>query len=144
MKLSTFWSCAVLAGLLPGATGCGASAQPPSFPVLAELGETFTLSAGASARLDDDRVIVSFAEVPADSRCPVGTACVWEGDATVVAEVTVGGRRSRPELHTGPRFATVAIVDGYRIELVALRPSPPPDGAVPVGDYRADLLVGRV
>ncbi|MGW1739391.1 hypothetical protein ACWCPQ_11330 [Nocardia sp. NPDC001965] len=140
MTPSRFLSCAILAGLLLVSTGCGAAAEPPASPSLAELGVPFTLPVGAAARLDDDRVIVSFAEVPDDSRCPAGTTCVWEGDATVVAEVTVEGHRSRPELHTSPRFTTEVVVDGYRIALVALRPSPPGE-TVPVGDYRADLLV---
>ncbi|WP_327147310.1 hypothetical protein [Nocardia sp. NBC_01329] len=138
-----FLSCPILAGLLLASMSCGASAEPPTSPVTAELGTPFTLSAGVVASLDDDRMIASFAGIPADSRCPAATACVWEGDATVVIEVSVGGQRSRPELHTSRRFGTGANVNDYRIELVALRPARPPSGTIPVGDYRVDLLITK-
>ncbi|MGW6331351.1 hypothetical protein [Nocardia rhamnosiphila] len=129
---------AVLLGMLAAGAGCGAAEPPPVSP---RLGTEFTLAPGETARLDGDRLTVTFGEVPADSRCPAGAACVWEGDATVLTEVTVGERRSRHELHTSPRFATEAAVGGYRIELVTLRPSRPASGMVPGGDYRVDLLV---
>ncbi|GGL19459.1 hypothetical protein [Nocardia jinanensis] len=130
-----------MTGVLAAAAGCAATADPA--PVSPELGTEFTLAPGETVRLDGDRLVVSFGDVPADSRCPAGADCVWEGDATVVTEVTAGGQRSRSELHTNSRFATGVTVGGYRIDLVSLRPSPPADGAVPAGDYRADLLVTR-
>ncbi|MEU4840375.1 hypothetical protein [Nocardia testacea] len=130
---------AVVTVALTAALGCGASAEPP--PVSPRLGAPFTLAPGETARLDRDRLTVSFGEVPADSRCPAGPTCVWEGDATVVIEVAVGSRSSRHELHTNGRFATGAAVGGYRIELVALRPSRPESAVVPAADYRAELLV---
>ncbi|MEV3960324.1 hypothetical protein AB0M34_05395 [Nocardia sp. NPDC050193] len=130
---------AVVTGVLAAAAGCDASAEPP--PVSPRLGTEFTLAPGEAARLDDDRLMVSFDEVSADGRCPAGTACVWEGDATVVTEVTVGAQRSRHELHTNQRFATGVTVGRYRIALVALRPSPPASEPVPAADYRADLLI---
>ncbi|WP_433492365.1 hypothetical protein [Nocardia grenadensis] len=132
---------AVVVGVLAAAAGCDAAAEPP--PVSPQLGTEFTLAPGETIRLDDDRMTVSFDEVSADGRCPTGTACVWEGDATVVTEVTVGAQRSRHELHTNQRFATGATVGRYRIALVALRPSPSASGPVPDGDYRADLLITR-
>lgn len=130
---------AAVTGVLAAAAGCGASAEPP--PVSPRLGTEFTLAPGETARLDDDRLTVSFDEVSADGRCPAGAACVWEGDATVVTGVTVGAQRSRYELHTNHRFATEVTVGRYRIALVALRPSPPATGQVPGGDYQADLLI---
>lgn len=130
---------AVVTGVLAAAVGCGASAEPP--PASPPLGTEFTLGLGETARLDDDRLTVSFDAVAADGRCPSGTACVWEGDAMVVTEVILGAQRSRHELHTHQQFATGVTVGRYRIELVALRPSPPASGPVPGGEYRADLLV---
>ncbi|MGW3277648.1 hypothetical protein [Nocardia rhamnosiphila] len=130
---------AVVTGVLAAAAGCGASAEPP--PASPQLGTQFTLAPGETARPDDDRLTVAFEKVSADGRCPAGTACVWEGDATVVTEVTVGAQRYRHELHTNQQFATGVTVGRYRIELVALRPSPPASGPVPSGEYRADLLV---
>ncbi|WP_157105955.1 hypothetical protein [Nocardia sienata] len=130
---------AVVMGVLAATAGCGASAEPP--PVSPRLGTEFTLAPGETARLDDDRLTVSFDQVSADGRCPVGTTCVWEGDATVITEVTAGAQRSRHELHTNQRFSTEVTVGRYRIALVALRPSPPASGPVSGGEYRVDLLV---
>ncbi|WP_328392924.1 hypothetical protein [Nocardia sp. NBC_00416] len=141
MNASSLLRCAVVATLLMVSPSCSAVADSPDAPV--ELGAEFTLAAGASADLDQDRMTVLFAEVPEDSRCPEGTACMWAGDATIVAEVTVGAQRSRQELHSNRRFATGATVGGYRIELVAVHPSPPAGGRVPAADYRVDLLVTR-
>ncbi|MET8798803.1 hypothetical protein ABZV91_20625 [Nocardia sp. NPDC004568] len=129
----------VVTAALTAAVGCGARAEPP--PVSPQLGAAFTLAPGETARLDQDRLTVTFGEVPADSRCPAGTDCVWEGDATVIAEAAAGGQSSRHELHTNRRFPTGATVGRYRIELVALRPSRPGIGMVPAPDYRAELLV---
>ncbi|MGW5384300.1 hypothetical protein [Nocardia sp. NPDC003963] len=129
----------VVAGLCAVAAGCGAPAGPPADSP--RLGTEFTLAPGDTVRLDGDRLTVSFDGVSADSRCPARAQCVWEGDAIVVAAVSVGEQRSSAELHTSRRFATGATVGGYRIELVALRPSRPADGVVPAAEYRADLLV---
>ncbi|MEU1983095.1 hypothetical protein [Nocardia sp. NPDC019395] len=134
---------AVVAGLLISAPGCAASAGPQPGSVPAELGTEFTLAVGDTGLVDHDRVAVLFREVAEDSRCPAGADCVWEGDATVVTELTVDGTRSPAELHSSGRFATEVTSGGYRVALRAVHPEPPRSGQLPPSAYRVDLLVTR-
>ncbi|WP_280462051.1 hypothetical protein [Nocardia carnea] len=126
----------VALGIIGAAAGCK-SAEPAPPP---ELGTEFTLSGGDTAVLDAGRLTVLFRDVPEDSRCPAEVNCVWEGDATVLTEVTVDGTQSAHELHSNPQFPTDVLTGGYRI---ALRSITPPGSAseIPLPDYRVNLLV---
>ncbi|MEV6429060.1 hypothetical protein [Nocardia sp. NPDC051463] len=132
----------LLAVVFLATTGCREQDVPPDVPT-AELGAEFTLAPGNTMRVDDDRVRVSFDKVSQDSRCPKDVDCVWEGDATVIATVTVGSTPSRQELHSNRRLASAAIVDGYRIELKTLSPEPLSSQSISPSDYRVALLVTR-
>ena len=96
--------------LIATAAACGASSTAPKF------GDAVTVRIGASVRMPNDTTSVQFTDVTADSRCPQGAQCVWEGDAAVV--FTVGGAWAST-LHTaavgGP---TTLITNGKRLTLV--------------------------
>ena len=62
--------------------GCSGCAGSPAQPSTLRLGEPFELRLGARATLDGDTVL-TFADVPSDSRCPMDALCVWEGEAVV-------------------------------------------------------------
>jgi hypothetical protein len=55
----------------------GASA--PSAQV--SIGKEFDLAVGESATVESEPLTVGFEKVAADSRCPIGVLCCWEGDA---------------------------------------------------------------
>lgn len=44
-------------------------------------GTPFTLGVGASAAVGDEGMVLGFEAILADSRCPIGVWCFWEGDA---------------------------------------------------------------
>lgn len=132
----------LLAVLFLATAGCREPDVPPDAPT-ADLGTEFTLAPGNTMRVDDDRMRVSFDKVSQDSRCPKDVDCVWEGDATIIATVTVGSAQSRQEFHSNRRLASAATVDGYRIELKALSPELLSTQSISPSDYRVALLVTR-
>lgn len=90
---------------------------------------------------------VKFAAVPADSRCPIGVTCVWEGDAEVRLEVRAGegsgGDASTVTLHTSQRFGREARHAGRLFRLLALEPHPRADTKLDPADYVLTLSVTK-
>lgn len=54
-----------------------------SVPTISELPATVTIKFGHEVHLADPDLIIRFAEVVQDSRCPVDVVCVQEGSATL-------------------------------------------------------------
>lgn len=126
--------------------GLPSSTPEPEAPqtVIVELGSQFRLAPGSSGRLGDGGLEVVFREVSGDSRCPTDAECVWGGDGTVVLTTSIANAApARHEVHTAVQPKDF-IVDGYRIELVALDPKPVSSRTIAPADYRADLRVTRV
>jgi len=130
-----------LVAVLAWADGCAAG---PSEPQPATLGESFTLKAGESARIEAEALQIRFEDVPTDSRCPRGVQCVWEGDATVRVRARKASRAGeRLELHTSAREQTSVAYEGYEIRLLQLAPYPVSGETIGQGDYEATLEVIR-
>jgi hypothetical protein len=120
-----------------------------SEPGAVTLGESFVLGVGQSARIEAEALDVGFDGVTADSRCPKGEQCIWEGDATVRVWLQ---RASEPkkvyELHTslrkegGPSESTAGSAS-HEVRLLRLDPHPITGRAIAKGDYRATLEVRR-
>ena len=67
-----------------------------------------------------------------DSRCPVGVACVWEGQAAVILEVRRGGEAGKTVelvLRAGAEPAARAVA-GLELRLLEVEPYPR-EGVVP-------------
>jgi hypothetical protein len=110
---------------------------------LAEAADSIPVPFGKTVTVD--RLLLTFADVPQDSRCPTRVVCVWAGDATVSAGVTLTCTRSTPAcavpemlltLHTNlePRAGTYS---GMEIRLVALTPVPEVSGPIRKAAYVA-------
>jgi hypothetical protein len=130
---------APLTVILTAAPPAGSTMQenrPPSSP--------FTLAVGEEAAVGSTEV--RFVQVAADSRCPRGVNCVWEGDAVVELTVRKGGNVTPLELHThgSPERPNVGEAQGYRFRLVALEPYPVEGQTIPAEDYRATLSAEAV
>lgn len=89
-----------------------------------KLGKPFTLERGAGLEYlglyAKGDVKVYFLRVVRDSRCPVGMACVWAGDAEVELMVKQGLVAKKFVLNTFSK--TTATVFGYSLELRSLKP----------------------
>jgi hypothetical protein len=91
--------------------------------------------------LVEGSVRLSFFGVESDSRCPVDVQCVWQGNAAVRIDYSVGGDASSSViLNTGVEPAG-AEVEGYRISLLALDPHPRSTMGIPASSYRATLRI---
>ena len=80
-----------------------------------------TLKAGDSAFLNDE-LLITFAGVGADSRCPIDVMCFWAGDAEVKLKLKKGGMEKEAVLHTG-LTPTAIVFDGYEIALKNVLPA---------------------
>jgi hypothetical protein len=106
-------------------------------------GEDLVLRVGETASIADGRLAASFERVRSDSRCPTGVKCFWAGDAIVVLSVRAEGAPAVAlELHTagGAQRPKEALVEGFRVALVRLEPSPRVDG-LRAEEYRLTLRV---
>ena len=54
-----------------------------SIPTISELPATYTFKFGQDVHLADPDVVIRFAEVVQDSRCPVNVECMQAGSATL-------------------------------------------------------------
>jgi hypothetical protein len=134
---------ALLVSLLSGAAAAmcsSAPAEPAQSP-----GREITLAPGASARVPNTDLTIAFEQVVEDSRCPVGTTCVWAGDAAIALRVErQNAAPARFTLHTDLPSARDVEQSGSRIGLVSLTPRPTAAGKPRPEDYRATLSIESV
>ena len=100
------------------------------------------LSPGAPQRIPDTDLTVVFEAVVEDSRCPVGTNCVWAGDATV--RMRIDSANAKPTtyvLHTNDGFEREVVHGNVRIRLSSLTPEPTADRRPRAEDYRVTLAI---
>jgi hypothetical protein len=132
----------VLAALL--LSGCASSenplsADPNQAAVTTQVGQTFDLRPGQTARVGSE-LLVGFRGVNNDSRCAVDVQCVWAGDAELKIPVTTGTDWTTLTLHTGlePRSGTYR---SWKITVVELKPAPRSTQRIQSGDYVVTLRV---
>ncbi|WP_239805674.1 hypothetical protein [Croceicoccus hydrothermalis] len=119
-------ACIMALATLSGCAGMGEerterTSPPPSTRAAVAIGEPVRA---------DDWTLTTQAVIE-DSRCPVGTQCVWVG--RVVVEVTVEGEE-------GTETRTLiagedATLRGTRVQLTNVAPEKG-EAAIPTGDYR--------
>jgi len=113
-----------------------------SEPADARQDESIVLTLGASHRIPKTDLTVVFEAVVEDSRCPVGTNCVWAGNAVV--QLRVDSRSAKPasyRLHTNDRSAQEVVHRDVRLRLSSLTPEPTADGPPKTEDYRLTLSI---
>jgi hypothetical protein len=84
--------------------------------------ETLKIDAGGSKTSKAGKIKVTFVRIEEDSRCPVGTQCVWAGNARVKIKLSKGRKAPKTyELNStlDPRTLTF---EGYDIAFVNLSP----------------------
>jgi hypothetical protein len=134
-RLAAPW---ILAAALLAAAGLGGcQAEGTS----GELGSPFELHLNQTELLESEGLLVTFAELLSDSRCPLAVLCVWEGEARILMRVEASGRPAiEIELST---LSPARTFDGYRIRLVQLAPRSQSGEPIPLEDYVARLVVTK-
>jgi|GEM_PF-1817355 len=94
---------------------------------VAQHSSSKTVSLRAGERRNIHKITVGFLEVLDDSRCPVGTTCVWAGNAKVSLALSRGKSKVVTEELNSTTAPTAVEYGGYRFEFVDLtrRPSKP-------------------
>ena len=113
----------------------------------AQVGREFKLKVGSVVTLDRGALRVRLVRVSSDSRCPLGVACVWAGNAELLFEVggsrRVGKRALRLNTNAGPERPGEGGYGHYTLKLTGLAPQPRSDRKIAPGAYVATLLVTR-
>lgn len=111
------------------------------------LGEPFTLAFGQAVVVEDTNLRLAFEDVVGDSRCALGTVCIWEGEATIAVQAVIRTDTTQLQLTVpGPRPVrlednTPFQVGRYVVRLLELNPYPQEDSTIPKTSYRAVLRV---
>lgn len=119
----------------------GLDPDPEAATVAADVGSTFELKPGQTARVGTAGLVVGFRGVASDSRCAVDVTCVWAGDAALRIRLAMRGGDWTPfDLHTGldPRSADYS---GYTISVVGLSPEPHSGQRIDADSYTVTLRV---
>jgi hypothetical protein len=120
----------------------GLAPAPVGVTVSASFGQEFALKNGETATFATDSLQLRFDKVSADSRCPVGSTCVQEGDAVVVVTATRSAANAQSfELHTQTGLAAAATYGRYQIKLTKLEPRPVGEQPTPLSAYTATFVV---
>ena len=142
---ASFWLSVIFSVLLVTALIAIASCAPESDYKTFSLGGSFSLTVGQSASIDGDDLAIKFTDVIADSRCPLGVECIWQGEVACLVEIT----------HSGTGQETVLTYPGLTQELskaqfgsyqftFSVEPCPEAGKEIEKSEYRLNLLVTKV
>jgi hypothetical protein len=110
----------------------------------AQIPDSVTLKTGQQKSASRSKLRIRFVAVTEDSRCPLGTNCIWAGNAKVKFEVTDRrGKRQMFEVNTsiGPKGDTF---DSWAVDLISLTPSPREGKKVDPRSYIAKFTITRL
>lgn len=118
--------------------------RPSPPPPEASFGAPLSLRVGETARIG--KVSLTLTAIEDDSRCPTQVSCVWEGAATAVVAVELGGQPGETVNLTisgqnREADASRVPVGGYTLRLIALEPYPAEPQPIPQEEYRATVIV---
>ena len=124
-----------LVPLLAMLVGCS------SVPTISELPATVTFKFGREQHLVDPDLIIRFAEVVQDSRCPIDVTCVQEGSATLrFTLIEPDGDQFTVLLETGQPPQTS---DGLTFRLISVDPQPRQGQFLDPSHYSATVEITR-
>jgi hypothetical protein len=117
---------------------CIAACTPGATTVT--LGAEITLAPGVTISVAGAEMTVRFDGVTEDSRCPVGSTCIWAGEVKVQLAIRVSQVDSMMTL----RESESAVAAGYRVTLLRVEPQPTGNARIVESDYRATLKIDEV
>lgn len=136
--IAAVWGCA-------GNTPRGEQTQKKE-ALQVEFDTPITLAFSQIASLEDGKIIIEFADVTEDSRCPVNVTCVWEGQATVALNISMDGKEWGSISLTsraGHEKLAIADIEGYSIKLEKVEP-PKTRDEIELDEYIITLIVSKI
>lgn len=111
--------------------------------ISAQTVETVVVKRDHQKTARKSRIKIKFISVLEDSRCPIGTNCIWAGNAKVKALIIGPNSSETVEFNTfGGRNG--AANDGWSIVLTSLTPAPKSDATLDPKKYVATFTVRRI
>jgi len=131
---------ALLALSLLWSAGC--TNQPEEIAV--DLGQHSSLAIGQRASIKGEELKIEFVEVVADSRCPTGATCVWQGEVTCLVGITYFESLNRKAL-TQPGLTGEPSQTDFKDYEIAFNVEPYPvvGKEIKDSDYRLQLTVDK-
>ncbi|MDJ0941897.1 MAG: hypothetical protein QNJ30_00405 [Kiloniellales bacterium] len=105
------------------------------------MDEAFSLRVGEASRLEGTELRLHFLEVPMDSRCPKGTACLVAGEAHVLVKAELGSQLEELLFKVPPGGSDTRRFARYSVTVTALEPQTEAERRIETSDYVATLRV---
>jgi hypothetical protein len=123
---------------LVGTAGCDNRADEIS----AEPGEQVELKPGQTVIIESEELKLTFVEVTADSRCPTGATCVWEGEVSLTLQITYQSE-SYNETLIQPGLTSEMSHDFFKEYIIEYNvlPYPELEKNIEPGEYRLQLII---
>jgi len=125
------------------AAGLAVGCAPPE-DIEVGLGQPAILAPGQSAVIESEGFAIKFVEVIGDSRCPSGVTCIWQGEVSLLVEITIAGSDYRLVLIQPGLTAEPAskFFGGYEL-VFSVEPYPQEGGDIAAGDYRLHITINE-
>ena len=139
-----FWVPMIFSVLLVATFAANAACAPIIDVNTFSLGDSFSLAVGQSASVDGEDLVIKFIDVIADSRCPSGVECIWQGEVACLVEITHSGTGQQKVLtHRGlTQELSKAEFGSYQL-IYSVEPYPEAGKAIKKSAYRLNLLVTK-
>ncbi len=114
--------------------------------VQAKLDTPITLTFNRIASVEDEKILIEFADLTEDSRCPVNVTCVWEGQVTVALNISIDDTASGSISLTsraGHEELALADINGYSIRLAKVEP-PKTQDEIDFSEYIITLIISKI
>lgn len=107
-----------------------------------QLGEKFVLGKGQSAIIENSanetEMIIKFEDVIADTRCPIGVYCFWEGAFDAILEIN-----NEETIEISIYSNRIVTTNGFNIELIDATPYPTEGKSIRKSQYELTMVVSQ-
>ena len=136
IRLTHILSAFLIVTLFLATTGCSETSV--------SLGQDFSLRAGQSASVKGQELQIKFLSVVADSRCPRGVTCIWEGEVSCMVAIKYRGSL-RQMIITEPGSTSWPPEISFEEYQIFYHVEPYPEAGVniPVAEYQLLLRVSK-
>jgi hypothetical protein len=112
-----------------------------------EIGQPFDLKVNQTAYLQSAELVVKFVNVTEDSRCPSDVTCIWEGQVSVLVDLTNAsdsksfGNFTLTIRGGAADNSSAKSVNGYLLRLADVQPYPVSTQKISPSDYTAKFVL---